>query len=100
MGFPPYCEMRLYARSGERLYINDDERSRFLAAAEKAPVRVQALCLALAYTGCRLSEALALRPAAIQAEPGIITIRSLKSEGTSSCGKSPCPRQSRAHCGR
>ncbi|MBB4305518.1 integrase [Rhodobium orientis] len=70
--------MRIYAATGERLYINADERARFLAVADAAGGPVQTLCLTLAYTGCRLSEALALTPAAIQLGPGVIAIRCLK----------------------
>lgn len=69
----------LYSPHGERKYINAAERVRFIAAS-KACLRpeIGALCLTLAYTGCRISEALALTPASINAESGFIAIRSLK----------------------
>jgi integrase len=69
----------LYSAAGLRKYLTRDERERFLAASLAAPrPDVRTLCLTLAYTGCRISEALALTPASIQAAEGIIAIRSLK----------------------
>lgn len=69
----------LYSATGLRKYLTRDERQRFLAASLAAPRSdVRTLCLTLAYTGCRISEALALTPASIQAAEGIIAIRSLK----------------------
>lgn len=69
----------LYSASGLRKYLTPDERKRFLAAsfAEPRP-DLRTLCLALAYTGCRISEALSLTPAAILSDQGCIAIRTLK----------------------
>lgn len=69
----------LYSASGLRKYLTPDERTRFLAAsfAEPRP-DLRTLCLALAYTGCRISEALSLTPAAILSDQGCIAIRTLK----------------------
>lgn len=69
----------LYTATGRRKYLNRDERERFLKAAcacERATLRT--LCLTLAYTGCRISEALALTSASIELQSGLIAIRSLK----------------------
>jgi integrase/recombinase XerD len=69
----------LYSASGLRKYLTRDERERFLAASHAASrPDVRTLCLTLVYTGCRISEALALTPACVQAAEGIIAIRSLK----------------------
>lgn len=69
----------LYSPRGERKYINAAERVRFIAAAKACPrPEIGALCLTLAYTGCRISEALALTPACVNADSGFIAIRSLK----------------------
>lgn len=69
----------LYSLTGLRKYLTPDERERFLAAslAEPRPY-VRTLCLTLAYTGCRISEALSLTPAAILSDQGCIAIRTLK----------------------
>ncbi|AMN40489.1 tyrosine-type recombinase/integrase [Rhodoplanes sp. Z2-YC6860] len=69
----------LYSASGQRKYLNHDERRRFIAAALSWPhPRVTSLCLVLAYTGCRISEALGLTEGCIEWQSGCIAIRSLK----------------------
>lgn len=69
----------LYTRSGTRKYLTPGERERFIAAACAHPRSdVRLFCLTLAYTGCRISEALALTPASIEAQDGFIALRSLK----------------------
>ena len=70
--------MRLYDRSNERLYINASERVRFLRTATNAEPATASFALTLLYTGCRISEALALTTSAIQSEQRIITFRTLK----------------------
>ena len=71
----------LYSNAGERKYINADERYRFLKVAERCDPHVQAFCMTLAYSGCRLSEALTLTPASIQPHAKVVSIRSLKKRG-------------------
>jgi integrase/recombinase XerD len=69
----------LYTAAGQRKYLTPAERARFLDAAKACPrVDLRTLCLTLAYAGCRISEALALTPGAIESEAGFIAIRSLK----------------------
>lgn len=69
----------LYSVSGQRKYLTQDERARFIAAAERCPrANVRTLCLTLALTGCRISEALALTASSIEREGGFIAIRCLK----------------------
>jgi integrase len=69
----------LYTATGQRKYLNADERRRFLSAVEACPrAELRTLCLTLAYTGCRISEALALTAANIECEGGFIAIRCLK----------------------
>lgn len=69
----------LYTPAGRRKYLTQAERARFIAAASTCPrADVRTLCLTLAYTGCRISEALALTHAAIDAQSGFIAFQSLK----------------------
>lgn len=69
----------LYAAGGERKYLTATERERFIQAAYACPrPKLRSLCLVLVYTGCRISEALALTARAIETESGFIAIRSLK----------------------
>jgi intergrase/recombinase len=50
----------LFTSKGKRKYLTTDERDRFLKAAEKFDREVRTFCALLAYSGCRISEALAL----------------------------------------
>lgn len=71
-------EMRLYDPAGNRLYLNAEERSAFLAAARRKPARDRTLCETLHWTGCRPSELLEITPARVDLSGGTITLRSLK----------------------
>jgi integrase/recombinase XerD len=71
----------LFGRSGQRKYLTPAERRRFIAAAARRPAEVRTLCLTLAHTGCRISEALALTGAAIDADGGTLAFRCLKKRG-------------------
>jgi len=55
-------EMNLFDSFGQRKYLNAAERKAFLAAAVLQPRETLSFCLVLYYTGCRISEALALTP--------------------------------------
>lgn len=69
----------LYSARGQRKYLTPEERERFIAAALAYPRKdVGALCLTLAYTGCRISEALALTAGNVERTSGFIAVRSLK----------------------
>ncbi len=65
-------------QDGHRKYLTREERERFLKAAEKADRETRTLCMALAYTGCRISEALALTADRIDLAGGAIVFESLK----------------------
>ena len=71
-------EMRLHDPSGNRLYLNAEERAAFLAAARRQPARDRTLCETLHWTGCRPSEALEITPARVDLAGGTVAIRSLK----------------------
>ncbi len=81
----------LYSNAGERKYINADERYRFLKVAERCDPHVQAFCMTLAYSGCRLSEALTLTPASIQPYAKVLSIRSLKKRNGTVIREVPIP---------
>jgi len=71
-------DWRPYDEAGRRKYVNATERKRFLHAADSADGRIRALCYVLAYSGCRISEALSLTRHQIDAERGVLVIRTLK----------------------
>jgi integrase len=82
----------LYSPQGDRKYLTHHERERFIIAASLCPRReVGLLGLTLAYTGCRISEALALRPPSLLPELGIIAVRSLKKRGKLHVREIPTP---------
>ena len=81
----------LYDTHGKRLYLTKSERDSFLEAASKAPREVRTFCLVLAYTGCRISEALALTPASIDMEGKAIVFETLKKRSTGIYRAVPVP---------
>jgi integrase len=82
----------LYSSAGQRKYLTPSERARFIAAAKVCPrAELRTLCLVLAHSGCRISEALALTAAAIESEAGFIAIRSLKKRGAVVIREIPVP---------
>lgn len=68
----------LHDAAGARKYLTAEERARFLVAADAAPRAVRALCHTLAWSGCRVSEALALTAERVDLAGAAITVESLK----------------------
>jgi integrase len=83
--------MRLYNDQSERLYINADERERFLEVLDSESDDIRAFCLTLFYTGCRLSEARELRFSSIQEKARLISFRSLKKRNQHHIREIPVP---------
>lgn len=75
---PALSGMSLHTAQGRRKYLTPDERIRFLAAASGQPPETLTLCLILAWTGCRISEALALTHADLDQQGGIVSLHCLK----------------------
>jgi integrase len=63
---------------GNRKYLNAAERQRFIESAQRAPPMVRLFCLVLRWSGGRISEVLALTPAAIDIESGVANLETLK----------------------
>jgi len=68
----------LFHTDGSRKYLTHAERHAFLEAAERFPRDVHTLCAVLAWTGCRVSEALALTADRVDVTDGTIRFESLK----------------------
>ena len=83
--------MRLYDRRNQRLYINAQERRWFHAAAHNAAQPYRNFALTLLYSGCRLSEALALTFADVNEHGRLISIRSLKKRNRHEMREVPIP---------
>jgi integrase len=74
----PAAAMGLYTADGARKYLTAGEREAFLRAAERADREARTLCMTLAYSGCRLSEALALTADRVDMAGGLLLFESLK----------------------
>ncbi|MEM0989031.1 MAG: site-specific integrase [Pseudomonadota bacterium] len=68
----------LFDAHGRRKYLNADERERFIAAAATFSPQIYALCLLLHCTGCRISEALAVRPVHLDPAEDVVILQTLK----------------------
>lgn len=68
----------LYSRSGARKYLSAVERAQFIAATASLPLLQATICQTLAYTGCRLSEALMITTRSVDVAGGFIQLRTLK----------------------
>jgi len=73
MPLPHASEWQVHDCAGRRKYLNPAERQAFLAAADRRDAPTLALCYVLAFTGCRISEALALQRH--QFDPHLLTLR-------------------------
>ena len=70
--------MQIVNEKGERLYFTEEQRKALLDAAVKAPREVRSFCSVLCFTGCRISEALALTAKSIDLSAKVNFIESLK----------------------
>ncbi len=75
---PILAGMSLHGATGGRKYLNAAERRRFMKAAARAEPNTRLFCLVLGWSGARISEVLALTPAAIDIESGVASIETLK----------------------
>ena len=70
--------MQIHDHTGQRKYLTPSERQAFLRSAEAAAGNVRTFCETLVYTGCRISEGLALTAARVDISDGMIILESLK----------------------
>ena len=72
-------ESRMFLHGvGGRKYLNHSERRRFLQAAARMAPDIQLFCLLIAWSGARISEALALTPSSFDLDRGVVALRTLK----------------------
>lgn len=83
--------MSLYAADGARKYLTAAERDAFLKAAEGTDRQARTLCMTLAYSGCRISEALALTADRVDLQAGVLIFHSLKKRKTGVYRAVPVP---------
>ncbi|MEQ8327793.1 MAG: site-specific integrase [Parvibaculum sp.] len=83
----------IYDNRGRRKYLTVSEREAFIEATHRLRPKAQTFCLALVYTGARISEILALTPEHIDVEAGVIIIESLKKRRRGVFRAVPVPEQ-------
>jgi len=83
--------MSLHDQAGGRKYLTREEHIRFLLAADQAPRDVRAFCHTLGWSGCRISEALALTAERVDVAAGTITFETLKKRRTGVFRAVPIP---------
>lgn len=83
--------MQLFDPKGARKYLTIAERDRFLKAAELAPREARTLCMTLAWSGCRLSEALALTADRVDLAAGVLVFETLKKRRAGTYRAVPVP---------
>ena len=81
----------LYTQGGQRKYLTEHERQRFIDSAQSCERSIRLLCLVLLFSGCRISEALNLSAEHILKEDNGILIRSLKKRAIVSYRQIPLP---------
>ena len=80
-----------YDHEGRRKYLSQAEGQKFVQHATGLPRNEAIFCLTIYYTGCRLSEALALRPQDVDAEAKTVRIRTLKKREKYEIRRLPIP---------
>jgi integrase len=74
----PTGQIELFDPAGWHKYLNGQEQERFRQAAIRQSPEVRTLCLFLYWTGCRISEALAVTHRRIDGEGKAATLETLK----------------------
>lgn len=85
------AEITLFDTQGRRKYINASERKDFIVASKEFEGKITTLCHVLAYTGCRLSEALNLKADHIDLKNIAITFETLKKRQKGKFRQIPIP---------
>ena len=75
---PLFRSLALRDMAGARKYVTETERRAFLAVSDRERPSVQTLFLTLAYTGCRLSEALEATVSRVDFDQVALVFRTLK----------------------
>lgn len=82
----------LFTIDGKRKYLNNSELDAFIEEANKLEAaEVRTFCLVMAYTGCRISEALALTTDSIDFSDSSIIFKTLKQRGAERHRSIPVP---------
>tara|TARA_R110002049_G_scaffold10768_6_gene52272 strand:- start:108 stop:698 length:591 start_codon:yes stop_codon:yes gene_type:complete len=80
-----------YDQQGRRKYLNQAENRAFLGEARSLAAAEMAFCLTIFYSGCRISEALALSRESLDLAAETLRIKSLKKRGKLHYRRVPIP---------
>jgi len=83
--------MTLHTVGGGRKYLNAGERQRFAVAAGTLPLEPRLFCLLLMWSGCRISEGLAVTPLSIDRDAGTVAFLTLKRRRSAVVRQIPIP---------
>jgi len=83
--------MSIHGPSGARKYLNAPERRRFRRAVRQVPTEIRLFCLMLMWSGGRLSETLALTPAALDLDSRVVSFETLKRRARGIVRQVPLP---------
>lgn len=78
MSFVQFSNWQIFDDQAARKYVSVAEYKAFLRVADRMAPRIRALCYVIALAGCRISEAVSLTHANLDAERGVIIFRTLK----------------------
>ncbi|WP_373461810.1 tyrosine-type recombinase/integrase [Sphingomonas sp. SORGH_AS_0879] len=81
----------IFTKYGNRKYLTASEVEHFISATRKYSIEVRAFCLVMAFTGCRISEALSLTTDSIDFVSEQVVIRCLKKRGRTIFRAIPLP---------
>jgi len=95
-----HAGMSLFGSTGARKYLNSSERACFAKTARRGTRDVQLFCLVLNLSGGRISEILALTPAAIDIDSAVANIVTLKRRKRGIVRQVPLPRSAIAQLDR
>jgi integrase/recombinase XerD len=87
----PSQPMTLHTVGGGRKYLTASERQRFAAAAGTLPIEPRLFCLLLMWSGCRISEALAVTALSIDRDGGTVAFVTLKRRRSAVVRQVPIP---------
>lgn len=87
------AEINLFDSQGRRKYVTQEERNLFLEISKDFEGSITTFCYVLAYTGCRISEALNLKGKHIDIENLAITFETLKKRTKGVFRQIPIPKE-------
>lgn len=83
----------IFNKQGQRKYLTKCEVNNFIQSSQDYPIEITAFCWMLAFSGCRISEALSLQDDSIDFEAQNVVFKCLKKRGKRVYRAVPLPPQ-------